>query len=43
VFLERQDLPEIKELEEYFPDDVLMCHVTSTWKEIVLHQSNIKK
>ena len=41
-FLERQGLPEFKELE-HLPDDVLMCHVASTWKEIVLHQSKIEK
>ena len=41
-FLERQGLPEFKELE-HLPDDVLMCHVTSAWKEIVLHQSKLEK
>ena len=41
-FLERQDLPEFKELE-HFPDNLLMCHVISTWKETVLHQSKIEK
>lgn len=41
-FLDRQSLPEFKELE-HFPNDLLMCHVTSTWKEIVQHQSEIGK
>ena len=41
-FLERQGLPEFKELE-YFPNDLLMCHVISTWKEIVQHQINIEE
>lgn len=41
-FLERQSLPEFKELE-YFPNDLLMCHVIGTWKEIVQHQINIEE
>jgi len=41
-FLDRQGLPELRELE-HFPNDLLMCHVTSTWKEIVLHQKEVEK
>jgi len=41
-FLDRQSLPEFKELE-HFPNDLLLCHITSTWKEIVQHQSRIGK
>ena len=41
-FLDRQGLPEFEELE-HFPNDLLMCHVTDTWKEIVQHQNNVEK
>ena len=41
-FLDRQGLPELKELD-HFPDDLLVCHVIMTWKEIVQHQSKISK
>ena len=41
-FLDRQGLPEFKELD-HFPDDLLVCHVAMTWKEIVQHQSKISK
>jgi len=39
-FLEQQSLPEFQELE-HFPDDLLMCYVINTWKEIVLYQSQV--
>ena len=39
-FLELQSLPEFQELE-HFPDDLLMCYVINTWKEIVLYQSQV--
>ena len=41
-FLDRQSLPEFKELQ-HFPDDLLVCHVTVTWKEVVQHQNKISK
>ena len=40
-FLERQNLPEFRELE-HFPDDLLMCYVINTWKEIVLYQNQVE-
>lgn len=41
-FLDQQGLLVFKELE-HFPNDLLVCHVTNTWKEIVWHQTKVEK